>query len=211
MLSTRMKSYSLLLKLCLLASGAAVANAAAAPSSADSASRSGTPTSSSATDASNPSDIPVTTAGFAPTVSNGPIFTVLADPAAMVAAMSADDPPDPIRDTLGASLDGPQNIPLQFENPDLIAPPTTDSGSVGNAKWPFALSHNRMQTGGWARQENGMFLQELSTTFHPYNPFFLLTIFPISPSAHISFWVIFPDAHLPYSASYAYGYCYGRR
>ena len=24
----------------------------------------------------------------------------------------------------------------------------------GNAKWPFALSHNRLQTGGWARQQN---------------------------------------------------------
>ncbi|CAL1716021.1 unnamed protein product [Somion occarium] len=40
------------------------------------------------------------------------------------------------------------------ENPDLLAPPTTDSGSVSNAKWPFSLSHNRLQTGGWARQEN---------------------------------------------------------
>lgn len=26
----------------------------------------------------------------------------------------------------------------------------------GNAKWPFSLSHNRLQTGGWARQQNGM-------------------------------------------------------
>jgi len=25
-----------------------------------------------------------------------------------------------------------------------------------NAKWPFSLSHNRLQTGGWARQQNGM-------------------------------------------------------
>ena len=23
-----------------------------------------------------------------------------------------------------------------------------------NAKWPFAFSHNRLQTGGWARQQN---------------------------------------------------------
>ena len=27
----------------------------------------------------------------------------------------------------------------------------------GNAKWPFSLSHNRLQTGGWARQENSTF------------------------------------------------------
>ena len=24
----------------------------------------------------------------------------------------------------------------------------------GNAKWPMSLSHNRLQTGGWARQQN---------------------------------------------------------
>jgi len=62
--------------------------------------------------------------------------------------------PAPIRDTLGATLIGPQNEALQFESPDFLAPPSTDAGSVQNAKWPFTLSHNRMQTGGWARQEN---------------------------------------------------------
>lgn len=49
---------------------------------------------------------------------------------------------------------GPQNIPIALQNPDLMAPPTTDHGSVQNAKWPFSLSHNRLQTGGWARQQN---------------------------------------------------------
>lgn len=29
-----------------------------------------------------------------------------------------------------------------------------DIGARPNAKWPMALSHQRMQTGGWARQEN---------------------------------------------------------
>ena len=33
----------------------------------------------------------------------------------------------------------------------LIFFPSTFSG---NAKWPFSLSHNRLQTGGWARQQN---------------------------------------------------------
>ncbi len=36
----------------------------------------------------------------------------------------------PIRDGLGATILGPQNLPLQQQNPDLIAPPTTDHGSV---------------------------------------------------------------------------------
>ncbi|KAG2156745.1 putative oxalate decarboxylase/oxidase [Suillus bovinus] len=62
--------------------------------------------------------------------------------------------PEPIRGTLGASILGPQNIPLELQNTDNLAPPTTDSGSVPNFKWPFTLSHNRLQTGGWARQQN---------------------------------------------------------
>jgi oxalate decarboxylase family bicupin protein len=45
-------------------------------------------------------------------------------------------------------------LPIDQQNPDLFAPPGTDSGSLSNAKWPFSLSHNRLQTGGWARQEN---------------------------------------------------------
>lgn len=36
----------------------------------------------------------------------------------------------PIRDGLGAPILGPQNLPLQQQNPDLLAPPTTDHGSV---------------------------------------------------------------------------------
>ena len=42
-------------------------------------------------------------------------------------------------------------------NPDIYAPPGTDSGTVPNAKWPLGLSHNRFGTGkesGFARQQN---------------------------------------------------------
>lgn len=41
-------------------------------------------------------------------------------------------------------------------NSDIFAPPTTDSGDVGNAKWPFGLSHNRhgLAGAGWARNQN---------------------------------------------------------
>ncbi|KAJ7788233.1 oxalate decarboxylase [Mycena olivaceomarginata] len=62
--------------------------------------------------------------------------------------------PAPVREGLGAPILGPENVPLEQENADIFAPPTTDSGSVANAKWPFAMSHNRLQTGGWARQQN---------------------------------------------------------
>lgn len=62
--------------------------------------------------------------------------------------------PEPIRGTLGAAVIGPQNIPMDLQNPDLLGPPTTDSGLVGTLKWPFSLSKNRLATGGWARQQN---------------------------------------------------------
>lgn len=41
-------------------------------------------------------------------------------------------------------------------NSDIFAPPTTDSGDVGQAKWPFGLSHNRhgLAGAGWARNQN---------------------------------------------------------
>lgn len=49
---------------------------------------------------------------------------------------------------------GPTNPQVVAQNPDLLAPPSTDHGSVSNAKWAFSLSHNRLQTGGWARNQN---------------------------------------------------------
>ncbi|KAF9558844.1 oxalate decarboxylase [Agrocybe pediades] len=60
----------------------------------------------------------------------------------------------PVRGSLGATILGPTDDAIAKENPDFLAPPSTDHGSVNNAKWPFTMSHNRLQTGGWARQEN---------------------------------------------------------
>jgi len=62
--------------------------------------------------------------------------------------------PEAVNDGLGASIMGPENVALDQQNPDFLAPPTTDAGSIQNAKWPFSFSHNRLQTGGWARQQN---------------------------------------------------------
>lgn len=45
-------------------------------------------------------------------------------------AGESEDAPQPVRDTLGASILGPQNIPIDQQNPDLLAPPTTDAGTV---------------------------------------------------------------------------------
>ncbi|KAF8602748.1 putative oxalate decarboxylase/oxidase [Ceratobasidium sp. AG-I] len=66
----------------------------------------------------------------------------------------ANSTPEPIRGSTGASILGPQNVALERQGPDFLAPPTTDSGSVENVKWPMGLSHNRLQTGGWARQQS---------------------------------------------------------
>lgn len=38
--------------------------------------------------------------------------------------------PQPVRGTLGADIIAQQNVPLQLQNSDLLAPPTTDHGSV---------------------------------------------------------------------------------
>ncbi|KZP33779.1 putative oxalate decarboxylase/oxidase [Athelia psychrophila] len=61
---------------------------------------------------------------------------------------------EPIRAPAGATILGPQNVPLELENPDSLAPPSSDNGDVPNFKWPFSLSHNRLADGGWARQQN---------------------------------------------------------
>jgi len=38
------------------------------------------------------------------------------------------------------------------ENPDLLTPPLTDSGTVPNLRFSFADAHMRLETGGWTRE-----------------------------------------------------------
>lgn len=38
--------------------------------------------------------------------------------------------PQPERGSLGASILGPQNVAIDRQNPDILAPPTTDQGTV---------------------------------------------------------------------------------
>ncbi|ETW82806.1 CUPIN, Germin, oxalate decarboxylase [Heterobasidion irregulare TC 32-1] len=76
------------------------------------------------------------------------------DPNTVIFSPGADVQPEAQRGTLGSTVIGPQNVQIDRQNPDFLAPPTTDNGDVSNAKWPFGLSHNRIQTGGWARQQN---------------------------------------------------------
>jgi len=60
--------------------------------------------------------------------------------------------PRPIQGNRGATILGPRNVSLERENPDLLASPYTDSGTIPNLKFSFAAARNRLLTGGWARE-----------------------------------------------------------
>ncbi len=59
---------------------------------------------------------------------------------------------EPIRGDRGASILGPRNPPLERENPDMLASPYTDAGTIPNLKFSFSAARNRLATGGWARE-----------------------------------------------------------
>ena len=63
-----------------------------------------------------------------------------------------DDGQQPIRGDRGASIMGPRNMPLERENPDLLASPSTDAGTIPNLKFSYAAARTRLVTGGWARE-----------------------------------------------------------
>jgi oxalate decarboxylase len=71
---------------------------------------------------------------------------------AIMTNIASKDIPEPIRGDRGAAILGPRNVPLERENPDLLASPYTDSGTIPNLKFSFATARNRLLTGGWARE-----------------------------------------------------------
>ncbi|KIK54812.1 hypothetical protein GYMLUDRAFT_48365 [Collybiopsis luxurians FD-317 M1] len=115
-----------------------------APAASSSASITESASASTVPSATDSASLAVTTVPFASTNPNEPLWN----------NDSPNSVPSPQRGTLGAPILGPDNVPIDLQNADLFAPPSTDNGNTGNAKWPFAMSHNRLQTGGWARQEN---------------------------------------------------------
>ncbi|MEJ5142965.1 cupin domain-containing protein [Gluconobacter albidus] len=58
----------------------------------------------------------------------------------------------PILGSKGADIVGPRNPEIELQNPDIFLPPTTDKGGIPNLKFPFAMAHNRLEDGGWARE-----------------------------------------------------------
>ncbi|KAK3363222.1 oxalate decarboxylase [Lasiosphaeria hispida] len=69
--------------------------------------------------------------------------------------------PLPYRNGLGGSVLGPWNPERARQNPDLVRPPSTDSGDVPNLRWSFVDSHIRIGEGGWTRQTT---VRELGTS-----------------------------------------------
>jgi oxalate decarboxylase len=60
--------------------------------------------------------------------------------------------PYPTKDNRSASAPGPGNPTLDAQNHDSFLPPPTDAGGVQSFKYPFGISHKRMQEGGWSRE-----------------------------------------------------------
>ena len=60
--------------------------------------------------------------------------------------------PQPRRNGTGGDDPGPRNIDRDRQNPDLLAPPETDHGTLPNLKFSFSDAHNRLEKGGWARE-----------------------------------------------------------
>jgi oxalate decarboxylase len=70
----------------------------------------------------------------------------------MMESTQVNEMPQPIRGDRGAPIMGPHNVPLEIENPDLLASPDTDAGTIPNLKFSFATARNRITPGGWARE-----------------------------------------------------------
>ncbi|MBD0319253.1 MAG: oxalate decarboxylase family bicupin [Gemmatimonadetes bacterium] len=59
---------------------------------------------------------------------------------------------EPIVGDRGATIMGPRNDPIARENPDTVASPPTDAGTLPNLKFSFSAARNRVTPGGWARE-----------------------------------------------------------
>ena len=59
------------------------------------------------------------------------------------------NPPQPRRPGHGGTDPGPRNLARERQNPDLLAPPSTDSGTLPNLRFSFSDAHMRLASGGW--------------------------------------------------------------
>jgi oxalate decarboxylase len=69
------------------------------------------------------------------------------------AAMAQDAIPEPRRAPgVGGTDPHPADVARERENPDMLNPPSTDSGTTPNLRFSFADAHVRQSSGGWTRQ-----------------------------------------------------------
>ncbi len=57
-----------------------------------------------------------------------------------------------IRDGAGATDTGPRDILRDLENPDMLVPPSTDTGVIPNLKFSFSDTNMTIRPGGWSRE-----------------------------------------------------------
>ena len=67
-------------------------------------------------------------------------------------AQTSEPVPQPQRPGHGGTDHGPRNLARDRQNPDLLVPPSTDSGTLPNLRFSFADAHMRLTSGGWTRQ-----------------------------------------------------------
>src|ERR1700686_800998 len=67
-------------------------------------------------------------------------------------AQSSEPASQPKRPGEGGTDPGPRNIARDRQNPDMLAPPSTDHGTLPNLRFSFADAHMRLESGGWTRQ-----------------------------------------------------------
>jgi oxalate decarboxylase len=68
-------------------------------------------------------------------------------------AQTPDAIPQPSRAPgVGGTDPHPGDVIRERENPDILNPPSTDSGTTPNLRFSFADSHVRQSSGGWTRQ-----------------------------------------------------------
>ena len=58
----------------------------------------------------------------------------------------------PHRGSSGGPDNGPRNVMLDRQNPDLLNSPSTDHGLLPNLKFSFSMAHTRIEEGGWTRE-----------------------------------------------------------
>src|ERR1700741_4781918 len=69
------------------------------------------------------------------------------------AANAAEQVPEPRRTPgVGGSDPVPGDVVREGQNPDMVNPPATDSGTLPNLRFSFADAHTRQTDGGWTRQ-----------------------------------------------------------